>query len=464
MFKYFVIKFLWFFGIMTFVFQLVFAQRWAVNDTIYLHSNAVAHLDVLSNDTGFGLTILDVLVTEGPSRGYVERDFTCNCLAYTPGNDFGISIFEDTFYYTLSMPPNPETGSPALINLAQVVIFFMADECDDCVWPGDTNADGICNAWDLLPLGMAYGTYGMPRASISSDWGAHESTDWTESFGDVLNYKHADCNGDGVINNSDINALSQNYSMTHEVSTIPDMPYSGGDITISLEILNESVEIGDTVVANVLISGSTGDVDVYGLAFSINYNVVPDSSTVDVNFPVSFLNDGYNTISIQRQVGNNIEAAITRTNNVTASGSGLLGVVSFVMEDVLAGKTEEENLVLQFANITATTPEGNKLSVLTLGDEVDIVLSGNNNPSATNKSLRVYPNPAQNLVNIQTGSTNAFSLTLLNAAGEKVHRQDLTGYDTSITIDTQNFAPGIYLLQVLTPDGMVTQKISIFHH
>lgn len=464
MLKYFIIRILCFWGLLVFVSQFAFAQRWAVNDTIYLHSNTVAHLDVLSNDTGFGLTILDVLVTEGPNRGYVERDFTCNCLSYTPGNDFGISIFEDNFYYTLAMPTNPESGSPALINLAQVVIFFMADECDDCVWPGDTNADGISNAWDLLALGMAYGTYGMPRASVSMDWGAHESTDWPESFGSVLNYKHADCNGDGVVNNSDIEAIIQNYSMVHEVSTIPDMPYSGADITISLEILNESVEIGDTVVANVLISGTGGDVDVYGLAFSINYNVVPDSNTVNVNFPVSFLNDGYNTISIQRQVGNNIEAAITRTNNVTASGSGILGVVSFVMEDVLAGKTEEENLVLQFSNITATTPEGNKLSVLTQGDEVDIVLSGNNNLPTTNKSIRIYPNPARNLVNIQTSTTKAQSVQLFNTAGEKVYWQAVTGSDTIITIDTQTFVPGTYLLQLLTPDGIITQKISVVHY
>ncbi|OWY22318.1 T9SS C-terminal target domain-containing protein [Sphingobacteriales bacterium UPWRP_1] len=444
--------------------QPAVAQRWALNDTVYLTGNNIAFIDVLNNDAGTDLTILDVEITEYPSRGFVERSFACNCLVYTPNNDFGTAVFEDSFFYTLSSPPdNTEGSSPALINLAQVFVYFMADECNDCVWPGDSNSDGISNAWDLLPLGMAYGAYGSPRDSVSNAWAGHNATDWPGSFGTALNYKYADCNGDGFINSNDVAAIEQNYGMTHEVTAIPDMPYSGSDVVISLEILNESVEIGDTVVANVLINGGDGIANVYGLAFSVNYNVVPDSGTVNVNFPLSFLNDGYNTISVQRQAGNNIEAAITRTDNVIASGSGLLGVVSFVMEDVLAGKTEEENLVLQFTNITATNPDGTKLSVLPQGDEVDIVLSDDAPAPAPDNMVRVFPVPANNSLTVQTGNSGASRLQLLNPAGQIMCNQTLHEQQNTATLDTQMLPNGMYLLKLFTTTGVITQKVPVMH-
>ncbi len=444
--------------------QFAFGQRWAVDDTFYLYENAPIQLHILSNDEGADLSILDVEIADYPLRGSVTKNFTCNCLLYTPFFNFGVTDFDDSFTYLLNEEVDASANEGVEItslstNVATVFLFFMEAECEECVWPGDVNADGICNAWDLLPIGISHGTYGYARPDATILWEGQEATDWTYSFGGDLNYKHADCNGDGYINSNDANAIIENYGMTRAVSTVPEMPYDSGDLTITLEIVNSSVSIGDTVVTNIMVSGADGDADLYGLAFSISYNIIPYEGTMNVNFPESFLSNGENTISIQRVVDNTIEAAITRTNSEFANGTGLIGVVSFVMEDVLAGKNTEENLSLVFNNVTATTPGGTKMIVTPQGAEVDIVLD-QNTPIET-PNFKVYPIPAKNQLNVHLGNTNAYLLTILNNAGQTVYSSPLSDFTPEMNIDIQNFSTGIYILQLYTNQGIITQKVPV---
>lgn len=446
------------------VIQLAFAQRWAVNDTIYIYENTSVELYVLSNDEGEELSIFDVEVADYPFRGSLVKDFSCNCFVFTPFSEFGVTVFEDSFTYLLkeeieAFENGGEVATTLSTNVATVFLYFLELECEECVWPGDVNADGICNAWDLLPIGIGHGTYGYARPDASILWEGQNCYDWTNSFSGDLNYKHADCNGDGWINNDDVAAIEANYGLTRSVSFIPEMPSETGDLTVTLEILNSSVSVGDTVVTNILVSGADGDADLYGLAFSISYNIVPFEGTMNVNFPVSFLSNGENTISVQRVVENTIEAAITRTNSEFANGTGLIGVVSFVMEDVLAGKNTEEYLSLTFNNITATTPTGSKLSVIPQGAEVDLTLD--QKLPVISQDFKVFPIPSNHQLTIQTGNTKAYLITLVNNAGKTVFSSTVSNYNSELNIDLQNLSTGVYFLQLHTEKGIITQKVPI---
>ena len=141
--------------------QFAFGQRWAVDDTYYLYENAPIQLHVLSNDEGEELSILEVEIADYPLRGTVVKNFACNCLLYTPFFNFGVTVFEDSFTYLLNEEIDASANGGIEItslstNVATVFLFFMEDECEECVWPGDVNADGICNAWDLLPIGLRF--------------------------------------------------------------------------------------------------------------------------------------------------------------------------------------------------------------------------------------------------------------------------------------------------------------------
>lgn len=446
-------------------FRYVAAQRVAMNDTIYVYANQSNELHVLANDLGADLSIAEVVITLPPTRGILETNLNCNCLIYTPFAGFGTLVYEDRFdYIFVSATSFDQNGgvTTSATNVASVFLLFMEDECDNCVWPGDVNNDGITNAWDLLPIGIAYGTYGMPRSDTSTLWEGHESEDWPGAFGaGALNHKFADCNGDGFINNADVAAIELNYGLTHTVSTIPALPYEANNISLSVQILNESVAIGDTVTANIVVNGLAGDANLYGLAFGINYNIIPVAGTVGVNFPISFFNDGANTISIQRVVSGALEAAITRTNSEFATGNGIVGVISFVMEDVLAGKTTEENLTISLTGVTATSPTGNRISVNTIDGQVGLVLSQQPKQNPELPQFTIYPVPASNQLNLNTAGKQVTAVSLFSNQGKLLQTIMPEPFSPIITIDTRLLAPGLYVLQINTPQGIVTQKVPV---
>src|ERR1039458_8539318 len=68
-----------------------------------------------------------------------------------------------------------------------------------CVWPGDADDNGEVNKRDVLHIGLAYGSTGPSRADTSSTWQAYHANDWKKTFKGGLNYKYADCNGDGKV-------------------------------------------------------------------------------------------------------------------------------------------------------------------------------------------------------------------------------------------------------------------------
>ncbi len=78
----------------------------------------------------------------------------------------------------------------------------------DCVWPGDTNQDGIVNGMDLFPIGIAMGKdvalQGAARPLINATWQPFSVEDWPSTFLNNTNYKHLDCDGNGILNEQDV--------------------------------------------------------------------------------------------------------------------------------------------------------------------------------------------------------------------------------------------------------------------
>jgi hypothetical protein len=95
----------------------------------------------------------------------------------------------------------------------------------DAVWPGDANADGKRDMYDLMPIALGirndlgeHGTSNLApfpptvtvTVTVASSDQFYPVLDWAEGFtlGErSVDYKHADCNGDGKITLADIEVL-----------------------------------------------------------------------------------------------------------------------------------------------------------------------------------------------------------------------------------------------------------------
>ncbi len=105
---------------------------------------------------------------------------------------------------------------------------------NDSVYPG--NATGIypylgnktpgidaVDMEDFILIGLSYGATGEERSNISTEFAPQESDNWENlatGVYSIINLKHLDCNGDGIVDNLDADVVMQNYGQTREIECL----------------------------------------------------------------------------------------------------------------------------------------------------------------------------------------------------------------------------------------------------
>ncbi len=228
-------------------------------------------------------------------------------------------------------------------------ILTIVDQCDniaidtieitqtaDCVWPGDFNNDNIANHYDLLAWGLAKGASGGGRSNTDTDWYGHTAPNWAANFPDGTNYKHTDANGDGLVNDSDKLAIYKNYNKIHGSVNNPNNTigtYSIDATANNLSILNDSTSI---LTIDVALNG--GSPNFYGTAFTVSYfGSNKEVNDVWFEFDDAWVGTEGNDVEVLYQhdpANKEIDIAITRNNQTPVVGSGQLGKVIVVEDDV----------------------------------------------------------------------------------------------------------------------------------
>jgi hypothetical protein len=99
------------------------------------------------------------------------------------------------------------SGSTKTINVS-----YMVNQ-PATVYPGDANNDGIVDVRDILPIGMYFGKIGPVRQNSSLNWIGQEFKP-TQNW-DPPEACYADCDGNGTINEKDVQGIIQNWFYTH---------------------------------------------------------------------------------------------------------------------------------------------------------------------------------------------------------------------------------------------------------
>ncbi|MBE9491303.1 MAG: T9SS type A sorting domain-containing protein, partial [Bacteroidetes bacterium] len=79
--------------------------------------------------------------------------------------------------------------------------------------------------------------------------------------------------------------------------------------------------------------------------------------------------------------------------------------------------------------------------------------------------LQIYPNPAQDMLNISFSSNNlqSFEIKLMNITGKLVYAQNYTDHSGNFNknINLSNLAKGVYILNLNSATGTLTKKVVI---
>lgn len=98
---------------------------------------------------------------------------------------------------------------------------------------------------------------------------------------------------------------------------------------------------------------------------------------------------------------------------------------------------------------TAPTITGGKIFIDNV--MVDGVLNRDN---FENSSIKIYPNPLNNILNIDSSNIELKKISIYNTVGQLIKNN--FGYEN--TIDVSNLKPGTYFIKIETSEGKQTQK------
>lgn len=308
------------------------------------------------------------------------------------------------------------------------------------VWPGDANDDGVADMMDLLPIGLAFADTGYTRPDANLQWVAQPAPDWPQVFMDSVNYKHADTNGDSLINAADTLAIHLNYGLTHNKTADSNFTSSGVPVSLSYPAVGNA---GDTIHIQVMLGDSLSPADsVYGVGFRVSYdiNLVADSS-VRVIFENSWMgNVGSDAMALyhDRSIDGEVDFAFTRTDHQPISGYGKIADISIVITDDLAKRAWDNWLEPDLAFGYAHDEQG-----------IEIALEKRSNESfrpIVYGDAFVYPIPASDMLHVNPHGNQMRNLRLTDLHGRALFQlADTQGLIQSI--DVADYAPGLYLLR-----------------
>lgn len=350
------------------------------------------------------------------------------------------------------------------------------------MYPGDANNDGVANQFDLLPVGIAFGVEGFPRQNASVVWQPQlQFPPWTGALPvSGVNLGFVDCDGSGLIDTFDLEAIALNYDKTQTNSQPPPLPYPPKltdtcftcpkpdiVITFNKDTLQTNGLDADTLYATVVLRyppGVPSQNGALGIAFDVTYNYDPEKikdSLTEV-YPDTFPDTRMYVIATSTKAqfwrlppkGKMGFAAAGRGANAFFITDTLF-VTKFVIEDLII--RGEENFSLNISNVLLL----NKLEqVVCLGaiKQIPVVItSPASEPAGRLPLVWLSPNPAQDRLTVESPESPIEKIAIYGPDGKMVLPVD-AGRQPRVEIPVGDLPPGVWTLVVGTRNGAVAKK------
>ncbi len=414
-------------------------------------------------------------VENNPNHGfleYLEVDTTViigsqsidvsNVMLYHPDIDFiGDDEFEINYCVTVN---NTCYLTKIIVHVLDVGSELCAAE--DCVWPGDSNNDGIANMFDLLQLGRTIGEFGLARTNPTVDWYGQFSSEWGKSsFGSNLDFKYSDTDGNGEVNEDDLNGLDNHYNLTHAVH--PEInPYEKSYPITLVETSSGPYSEGDLVTFDIEL-GQVGAeaINMYGFSYSFAYNstfIQPESIEVDFeenSWIYTNNNSPVLTLIKNLELQERVDIGLTRTNGYSVSGRGKVATVSFIIDDDIIPQLNSRYIPveIELKDIISQDDNGFYFSLPNFTTEILLDTGGFDEPTVE-EDLIVYPNPTNEFLSIHLNGQDLITeVSILSISGQEMFHLDNLQWEKA-QLSVNGYADGMYILSAKISDGTVINK------
>lgn len=330
----------------------------------------------------------------------------------------------------------------------------------DCVWPGDMDANGMCNNLDLLEWGVSLDRTGSDRGQPFIGWLPQYALGWGNTGELDTDARHQDANGDGVINQLDVFAIHENFGKTNT------NPVDWGGFSL------EGPEVKLTRLYNGLTSPD--EVVTPGKKFMIQFDVQewPSDSIYSLGYSIIWdtlvvrLEPGFDQLPKASPLvdnsevflhidGNRIDIGITRTDHVNLAFSPFeLGKVLFrIRPDVPQGQAPDSTVVV-VQHTQAYLANGTELIIGSEPLAIPFgIVTSLDDQNSLQSAMSIHPNPSDGLVTWTSGRPLK-ELRLYTVDGNLVQHWALPGKQNMGQLNLQ-LPGGVYLLLGQAMDGTI---------
>ncbi len=341
--------------------------------------------------------------------------------------------------------------------------FVIGDTSN--VWPGDADNNLVADAFDLLPIGLAFGNTGAIRTGASNTWIGQASFPWQDTLLGGLDKKFVDCDGNATINADDTLAITLNYGLTHNKANLPVARGTATDPLLKL-ILPDSADVGDTISAAIVLGdANVGANNIYGYAFRLVYDQsLIDSSTFWIDFGNSWIGNSSNAldISVNHAPITTCDAAQVRTNHTSVSGMGEIARAHFVIIDNIDGKRQmldSAMLNIFFTDVRIIGLNGEMIQVDVQQDSMLVYDRTTETPiPSEDAAIQISPNPAHDRLTIEVNELEINTVEFISVQGQLLLHQSGFG-SNRLDIDMSEFARGLYFVRIETQNGWTTRRL-----
>ncbi|MEL6944446.1 MAG: T9SS type A sorting domain-containing protein, partial [Bacteroidota bacterium] len=334
------------------------------------------------------------------------------------------------------------------------IVFFRGNE--NAVLPGDSDLNEEVNHYDLINIGIGYGQTGPIRENATLDFIPQAADDWAASTPITnINYKHADTNGDGIINSEDTEAIDLNWTNT---PTLVNTAFTEEGIPFYVDA--GILRLLETNQLPIILGTETQMAEkIYSIAFSIYYeSEMMLNDGLMVTLENSWLGDSEELISVQRffPEEKRIDMAISRIDQQGVTGFGEIGALNIVMEDVILFQNERE-VKFTIDHVEAIGEVQTKpMGISTRPSFAQIQQGTTATYNLLDQSIFIYPNPATTEIILSSDKLYIEGVELRNLLGRRV-----SIIYSNNRINLESLPPGSYFLTIHTNKGTITKKINI---
>lgn len=307
--------------------------------------------------------------------------------------------------------------------------------------------------YDFLYIASAFGDTGTARVGASSAWIGQTATDWSSyAWGwSPVNAKHADCDGNGVVDFMDFAPLIANYGFVHMRSGEEGSRADDPSIpNVTLRANYDTCGINTTVNVDIQLGDATTPIDsISSIVFEFYFDAsLIDTNTVNINYAGSWLGTvGTNMITFQKNLYSSarLDMGASRIDGTNRNGFGKLATVSFVTTDNLSGLAY---CPLNIGRYLAITHSGDTVELDAINDTLFIdpnKTTGIQDPDA--KAIwSIYPMPASTTLHIEGNDDDIQHVAFYDINGALIHLENVNA--TQYNVDVSHIAPGMYIAEV----------------